>query len=117
MIDKSINVKGNVRGSNLITGDNTTINSRVADDNDVERLVRQLLDSFDLIKGRVDKETADSLQEDMERFTVEALREKPSRKWLEFSSKGLIGTVKSLGEAGKPMLESTLLISKLLGLN
>ncbi|MDX2216801.1 MAG: hypothetical protein SFY66_26280, partial [Oculatellaceae cyanobacterium bins.114] len=60
------------------------------------------------------KEQQVSLKDDFDRFKLEALKDKPSRKWYSLSAEGLIDAAKSVGEVGKPVLEIISSISSLL---
>lgn len=116
MVDKSIHIKGNVTGSNLVTGSHVSFHSQ-STTNELEKLVKLLVDSVDEVQVNLDREKAKSLQEDLDIFTGEILKPQPSYKWLKVSAKSLTDTAKSIGKIGKPILEYVLLISKLLNLN
>jgi len=73
---------------------------------DLDKLMQTLLEQITKAAQAEPKETR-QLAADAETLTKEVSSEKPRRKWYELSVDGINEAAKALGDAGKPILETT----------
>ena len=77
----------------------------------LKELLKALTKDIEKITEQLPKEQAEEVADDLERFTDEATKEKPKRKWWEVSAKGLkeaAATVGAIGVSAMTNLEKIL---------
>lgn len=92
-------IKGNV--SNVVH----EVNQSPASEN-VKDLVAQLGEEIKKAVPDVDTGTAERLDKDFETLGKEAEKEKPDRRYCQFSLEGIKEAAAAIGEIGKPIIET-----------
>ena len=101
--DKAIaKIHKTVSGSPNVTGE-------------LENKLKQLSDAVDKIIPNLENEQANEAIQSLEKLTDEAIKDKPNKRWYDFSADGLIEAAKTVGSIGQPVIDTTKQILKLLG--
>jgi len=76
--------------------------------------LKELALSVQGLTSNMSSEKAKEVNSDLEILVGEAIKEKPRKKWYELSAQGLIDAAKTVGSIGKPVIETTQSILKML---
>ena len=110
----TINVYGNVTGSNIVSGDNNVITQRIqesfnkADKADIQaelkETLKQLAEAVAAMNAALPAEKAEEAADDLEKLVEEATKDKPNKKWYSVSIEGLIAAAENLDKLGEPVI-------------
>ena len=111
----TINIMGNVNGSNIVSGDNNVITQRIqesfnkADKADIQaelkETLKQLAEAVATMNKELPEEKAEEAADDLEKLIEEATKDKPNKKWYSVSIEGLIQAAENLEKLGKPVID------------
>ncbi|MGE0086819.1 MAG: leucine-rich repeat domain-containing protein [Desulfococcaceae bacterium] len=82
---------------------------------DLKANLEKLTKAVEAMIKQMPKDDADEAKENLEILVKQATSEKPKRKWYSISGEGLIDAAKAIGSLGKPVIETTQAVLKLLG--
>jgi len=80
---------------------------------ETKALLQQLAEQVAKVAEKLPEEKAAEVADDLERFTEEATKDNPRRKWWELSAEGIREAAESVGTAGTTVIS---LLEKLGGL-
>lgn len=111
-IKNGATVQGNLVVAHSITSSLNTVDTIQAanDSNDIQILLKQLVDAVQEMKKAMEKEYADEVMERLETLIAESNKQKPRKQWWQLSIDEIKKAAQDVGDVGKPVLD---IISKL----
>ena len=106
-------IHGGLIISDVINDSFRSIESTDASD-DIKRKLVQLGKAVELIADKLPEEMVDEVLEDYKKLSDEAVKKSPKQKWYSVSIDGLQKAAKSLGKMGKPVIELSAELLRLL---
>lgn len=118
----TINIGENIMGNKMVNKGHAKVgNAVIADklencfnkisssnaDNDLKVLLKIFEKEASKVLENLDKDKHDEFITDVKLLTDEALKEKPTKKYLDMSVQGILDATKSVGEVGNILLEIT----------
>ena len=70
----------------------------------LKELLKALAVDVDKMMKKLPKEQAEEVADNLDKFTTEATKDKPKRKWWELSAEGMKEAAKTVGEIGISVL-------------
>ena len=110
----SISIGGNVKGSNIIFGDNNVVTQKIqnsfnkADTADIQaelkETLKQLADAVAVMAKSLPDEQANEATDDLSKLVDEATKPNPNKKWYSVSIDGLIKAAENVEKVGEPVI-------------
>ncbi|MCP4105807.1 MAG: hypothetical protein GY749_09760 [Desulfobacteraceae bacterium] len=95
-----------------------TVKKTITEATHIQESLKNKLDELTVAVKNMVKEMPDDKAEevtsDLQTLTDEALKNEPRKKWYELSGEGLIEAAKAVGLLGKPVIDTTQAIMKIL---
>ncbi len=81
----------------------------------LETELKDLSDAVQKMTQEMPETQAQEVTQDLQTLTEEATKDAPRKKWYELSGQGIIDAATAVGVAGKPVIDLTREVMKLLG--